>query len=301
MSGYSDKDLQEILGNRVESCGSQYSVETPEIEAVKDDTEVLGDVSGVELVEGTVKDNAVLESACTMSHTEITCGHQSTEWWGHKHGFIWGGLLGAKSQAKRHTTAKENQCTAAGNAQVSGTRTAFREEDQENLYKLVQDKATTGKQGLGIGDRPKKISGAHWKGHKVSFDTDDDNEGGSGDEKDLKEAFIHSGSLKRKMDVDTMENTGTVHEEKKLDAVNITDASAEPKLKWKTLCKQLIQEAPGQSMKIKRLKKCVQMHSSSFFSMFSSNDDAALYLTKKLENSSRFIVQGKRVTLSNSN
>lgn len=44
------------------------------------------------------------------------------EWWGHKFGFVAGGMLGAESRRKKSLN----------------DRTAFNEEDQENLYKLVQ-------------------------------------------------------------------------------------------------------------------------------------------------------------------
>lgn len=37
------------------------------------------------------------------------------------------------------------------------------------LWLSFQDKATTGKQGLGIKDRPKKIAGCYWEGKKISF------------------------------------------------------------------------------------------------------------------------------------
>lgn len=49
----------------------------------------------------------------------------SPDWWGFKHGFISGGFLGAESRRKLKI---EN----------SKERTAFHEDDQENLYKLVQ-------------------------------------------------------------------------------------------------------------------------------------------------------------------
>lgn len=48
------------------------------------------------------------------------------DWWGYKYGFVSGGFLGAESKKKK--------------SMISGKaeRTAFFEEDQENLYNLVQ-------------------------------------------------------------------------------------------------------------------------------------------------------------------
>ena len=54
----------------------------------------------------------------------------SPEWWGHNFGFVSGGFLGAESRRKKSL--------ATENAQRSLERIAFHEEDQENLYKLVQ-------------------------------------------------------------------------------------------------------------------------------------------------------------------
>ena len=37
-----------------------------------------------------------------------------------------------------------------------------------------QEKSTTGKQGLGIKDRPKKVAGCYFQGKKTSFDDSDE-------------------------------------------------------------------------------------------------------------------------------
>ncbi len=39
---------------------------------------------------------------------------------------------------------------------------------------MLQDKATTGKKGLGTGNRTQKVGGAHFKGQKKVFGDDDD-------------------------------------------------------------------------------------------------------------------------------
>ncbi|KAL2902712.1 PIN2/TERF1-interacting telomerase inhibitor 1 [Bienertia sinuspersici] len=52
------------------------------------------------------------------------------EWWGYKLGFISGGFLGAKS--------KKRKVAVADDAQTGKKKIGFAEEDQENLYNLVQ-------------------------------------------------------------------------------------------------------------------------------------------------------------------
>lgn len=52
------------------------------------------------------------------------------DWWGHKQGFTFGGLLGARSN---------KLCKARSSDDNSAyVRKTFAEEDQENLYNLVQ-------------------------------------------------------------------------------------------------------------------------------------------------------------------
>lgn len=77
----------------------------------------------------------------------------------------------------------------------------------------LQDKATSGKQGLGIKDRPKKIAGVRFQGKKTSFSDDDDDE--ESYDNDQPAEHIH-------------------YDEFKIEQVD------EPKLKLKNLCKQLL-------------------------------------------------------------
>ncbi|XP_022881297.1 protein PXR1 [Olea europaea var. sylvestris] len=184
------------------------------------------------------------------------------EWWGHKHGFIAGGMLGAESRRKKAILSE--------NGKNSNQRVTFNEEDQENLYKLVQDKATTGKQGLGIKDRPKKIHGCFFEGKKTTFDDSDDE--GSSDSRS---------SVKRKQ----VEN---VEMEK--------DDELKPKLK--KLCRRLLQQVPGESLKLKQLKALIDEHSPSTFSSFTSKKEALTFLKHKLEGSDRFSIEGKKVSIS---
>lgn len=79
-------------------------------------------------------------------------------------------------------------------------------------FHSLQGKATTGKQGLGIRDRPKKIAGCRFEGTKKSF-SDSEEE----DSADLG----HLGKRKR-------------------DDSSKQDSTDEPPVKLKKLCKQLL-------------------------------------------------------------
>ncbi|KAF5734790.1 G patch domain-containing protein 4 isoform X2 [Tripterygium wilfordii] len=191
----------------------------------------------------------------------------SADWWGNKYGFISGGFLGAKSVKRKSVNGAKND----------NMRTVFHEDDQENLYNLVQDKSTTGKQGLGIKDRPKKIAGVRFQGKKTSFSDDDEDAQIENDDEDSID-FGPSGKRKH-CDMSESENNN------------------EPKIKLKTLCKQLLRQVPGESLKVKQLKVLIDEHSSSLFSNFSSKRDALEYLKEKLEGSRNFSVEGRRVSL----
>ncbi|XP_020592476.1 PIN2/TERF1-interacting telomerase inhibitor 1, partial [Phalaenopsis equestris] len=142
VNAYSEKDLQGILVNKQKSQNNLPVCEPTPLE---------------------------VSDYLTREQEGSKIEEKSEHWWGHKYGFVSGGFLGAQSRSSKALLVKDPQCLAFG------TRKSFGEEDQENLYKLVQDKATSGKQGLGIRDKPKKVAGCYWKGRKTSFnDTDDD-------------------------------------------------------------------------------------------------------------------------------
>lgn len=227
---YSSQDLEGILVKKVEVC--------PHLDSDQD-----GDLAPLKV---------------SNSHSDKVEGKEdedvSGQWWGHKYGFISGGLLGAGSTRKK--------------SQKSGERTAFFEEDQENLYKLVQDKSTSGKQGLGIKSQPKKIAGVRFEGKKTAFD-----------DSDGEDSTDFGFSAKRKRgDIVEVENN-------------------EPKLKLRKLCKQILRQVPGETLKLKQLKVLIDEH-SSVFSNCSKKRDALAFLKRKLEGSAKFLVQGKRVSLT---
>ncbi|KAL0283816.1 UNVERIFIED_CONTAM: G-patch domain-containing protein 1 [Sesamum angustifolium] len=136
-----------------------------------------------------------------------------------------------------------------------------------NLGLSLEDKATSGKQGLGIKDRPKKVAGCYFEGKKTTF----------GDS-DGEDSFDSRSSVKRK------------HH----DTSDMDEGGEKPKLK--KLCRQLLRQAPGESLKLKQLKELVDELSPSTFSNFSSKE-ALTFLKHKLENSDRFSVKGKKVSI----
>uniref|UniRef100_A0A7N1A5N1 Cell growth-regulating nucleolar protein-like winged helix domain-containing protein n=1 Tax=Kalanchoe fedtschenkoi TaxID=63787 RepID=A0A7N1A5N1_KALFE len=145
----------------------------------------------------------------------------------------------------------------------------FFEQDQENLYNLVQDKATAGKQGLGIKDRPKKVAGVHFQGKKTSLGDSDD------------------------------ESLDCLSAECRDEEISETkSAEDQPKMKLKKLCKKLLRQVPGKSLKLKQLKTLVDEQSPDMFSSFTSKREATSFLKNKLVGSDRFRVEGKRVKLA---
>ncbi|KAL7165439.1 hypothetical protein ACSBR2_041173 [Camellia fascicularis] len=234
---YSSEDLGGILVKKVEQFSQANS----------------NPVGILELVEEPEAENHVID-------VEGNKGNDvSLEWWGYKSGFVSGGFLGAESRRKKSLPAE--------NTQKSQERVAFHEEDQENLYNLVQNKATSGKQGLGIKDRPRKIAGCHFQGKKTSFDDSVD-----------EDSSDSSSSRKRKY-----------------GDISQLDKKDEPKIKLKKLCRKLLLQVPGESLMLKQLKVLIDEH-SSVLSDFSKRD-ALAFLKRKLESSDKFSVEHKRVHL----
>ncbi|TQE07016.1 hypothetical protein C1H46_007406 [Malus baccata] len=231
VNAYSSKDIEGILVRRAASPGINFDLD--------------GEVESDKATE--------IQVICPEA-----CKEMPSDWWGHKYGFTCGGLLGAEMK-RRKLEMSEN-----GNE-----RKMFYEDDQVNLYNLVQDKSTTGKQGLGIRDRKKKVAGCYFEGKKTSYNDSDDE-----DSTDLGSPVKQKGDDWLKMEI-----------------------SNEPKVKLKKLCKQLVRQAPGDSLKLKTLKALIDEHSSSVFSDFSSKRDALAYLRQKVDGSKTFMVEGKKVSL----
>ncbi|XP_022157163.1 uncharacterized protein LOC111023946 [Momordica charantia] len=237
VNAYSSKDLEGILVKKVEELPQTSSnLETETESSEESEIEILA--------VGEKKDGV------------------SSEWWGYKYGFVSGGYLGAES--------KRRKCLQAKSTENMHERIAFHEDDQENLYKLVQDKATTGKQGLGIKSRPKKIAGCYFEGKKTSFDESDDEDSGDA-----------APPAKRKYD----------------ESFGAEKSEGQQKVKLRKLCKTILGQVPGDSLKLKQLKALIDERATSVFSNYSSKKDALAYLKQKLESSGKFLVEGKRVTL----
>ena len=94
----------------------------------------------------------------------------------------------------------------------------------------LQDKATAGKQGLGIKDRPKKIAGVRYQGKKTSFDNSDDDDDDDDDDDEEEEEESEEDDDKDSV----IENS--------LPAKRKCDEIIEPKIKLKNLCKQILKK-----------------------------------------------------------
>ncbi|VAI10036.1 unnamed protein product [Triticum turgidum subsp. durum] len=210
-----------------------------------------------------------------MEEPDITIGKgavsqaEDVNWWGHKFGYVSGGFLGAKSRKNK----KDN----------SNVRQMFGEDDQENLYNLVQDKATSGKQGLGIKDLPMKVGGQRWKGNKTSL--------GDSDEENSTQSELS--------EVEEDEDEEVSASDAKVNEVHVKTikevcVDAKPKTKFKKLCKKILRQAPSQSMKLKELKEAVE-EQSTILSDFSCRREALSFLKRK--GSKKFNLEGKRVHL----
>ncbi|KAL9860974.1 putative G-patch domain-containing protein [Arabidopsis thaliana] len=234
VNSYSSKDLEGILVKRTEDP-------SPAVCDIADsmDIEIISEDQ-----DASIKEQKIEEP--------------SSNWWGFKSGFVSGGLLGAKS-GKKKLKASE--------------RKMFSENDQENLYNMVQDKATAGKQGLGIKDRPKKIAGVRYEGKKTSFDNSDDDD--DDDEEDEEEDEDES-------EADDDDKDSVI--ESSLPAKRKHDEIIEPKIKLKNLCKQIVKKDAGKGgfMKLKQLKSLIDEQAPSVLSEFSSRKDAIAYLKLKV-------------------
>ncbi|EYU23424.1 hypothetical protein MIMGU_mgv1a012511mg [Erythranthe guttata] len=100
---YSARDLEGILVNRAKSPKTNYASDASEEE------------KSIEINLLDIEDHVIGEVQ-----------DLPPEWWGHKLGFISGGLLGAESKRRKLLMSK--------NDENSNVRTMFNEDDQENLY-----------------------------------------------------------------------------------------------------------------------------------------------------------------------
>ncbi|CAN0841197.1 G-patch domain-containing protein 1 [Linum grandiflorum] len=263
VNGYSMKDLEGILVRKTEELPQADPKEVDAPEEEEEEAAQIYNPSG----------NQVEELA--------------PDWWGHKFGFVSGGLLGARSTKKKSTKK--------GDAENPKERTAFFEQDQEDLYNLVQDKATSGKQGLGIKSQPKKIGGARFEGKKKSFSDSENDDSAEEDSESEQQCDV----AEEMETVDADHSAKPVSSRKrKYDEAQSGEDGKVQKVNLKKLSKRLLQEASGESLKLKKLKVLIEEHSASVFSNFSSKRDALAYLKQKLEGSGKFAVEGKKVSLA---
>ncbi|KAI3996147.1 hypothetical protein MKX01_031501 [Papaver californicum] len=276
------KNKQDTSGVGLDQVKNNWAFDTTQFDSI---------LKRLKVVKKTKEEDVQLDEASQME-TKVTVEINSCQdedkpndvpvnWWGIKYGFVSGGLLGATSKPKKKS--KRSSDEALG----SGKRAAFHEQDQEDLYNLCQDKATTGKQGLGAKGKSKKIAGADWKGKKTSFsdseedDVEDDGEESNEDDEESEDSAEPCPPVKQKQ-----------------SEVVITERNDKEKVNLKKLCKKLLRQAPGKSMKLKDLRLLIEAQSPSVFSKFSSKRDALSYLKQKLLGSKKFHLDGKKVSLS---
>ncbi|CAK9235466.1 unnamed protein product [Sphagnum troendelagicum] len=218
---------------------------------------------------------------------EINPAHEAlaVDWWGTNFNFVRGGRLGSTLHKPNAAVGKPSEEDKA----LSNGRTEFCEQDQENLYKLVQDKATTGKKGLGTGDRTQKVGGAHFKGQKKVFGDDDDD--GSDGSKPEKEPGTGNGCSKDLL----KEDDKPKKRKRDRDGGNEGTVQEGSKIKLKELISQILTQAPEQRMSVKRLQKRV-IATTGLFS--NPTEDQVDSFKDKLLKSSRFVVEGKKVSLA---
>jgi len=205
-----------------------------------------------------------------------------------------GGALGSKIQQVRQTVNGEAPLQNGERVTTNG-RTQFSEQDQENLYKLVQDNATTGKKGLGQADRPLKIGGVKIGGGQKTVFGDDDSDDEDEDEDDSEDGGSSDSQVEasnaKVLEPVVAEKPGNKRKRDEAAAATVQEGS---KIKLKELIAQFLQEAPEQRMSLKRLQKRV-IASTGLFSDSRKEGDS---LKDKLLKSSRFLVEGKKVSLA---
>jgi Pin2-interacting protein X1 len=273
VKGYSATDLNAILGGE-----KPEAVNLPQAPKIVFQEEIK---ASLESKKETTNEEAVfVEMECEENIPQVQ--ELAADWWGTKYGFVRGGALGSKQVQVRETVNGERPS--------ENGRTQFSEQDQENLYNMVNDKATSGKKGLGQGERALKIGGVKVStrpGQKKVFanmeesDGEDDAQEEAASNDDDQGVSENKSAKKRKMG-ETVSGNGA--------AVPLQEAPS--KMKLKELVSQFLTEAPEQRMSLKRLQKRVTASTG----LFSSKGDADAFRDKLLK-SSKFVVEGKKVSL----
>jgi len=181
VKGYSAKDLGAILGVAVPGGDAWGSVAAAAAEEEEEEEEELRVESEdeEEKAERARKAKAARKKRCLIvieapeqEAEQLTAEKQAKldeffrlapDWWGAKV-FRSSGRLGDIKKADEEEDGAE-------------VKRGFEEADQERLYNATHAGATSGKQGLGIADRTKKVAGARWGGTKKAFGDEEQTEG----------------------------------------------------------------------------------------------------------------------------
>ena len=163
---YSSQDLAAILGSVPGGSPAVAEEDGPFMKEVRADVQEDSDASSsghLSDEEQTAPASKKIKSS-PKDEVEVEEAPLVKSWWMGL--FVKAGRMGSTKKE-----LKSKKVTAAKAARVG-----FSEKDQENLYSDAHTHATHGKQGLGIGDAPKKVAGARWQGTKTKLTDSDDEE-----------------------------------------------------------------------------------------------------------------------------
>ena len=238
---YSSEDLAAILGSV--PGGSQPPVEDdrPFMKEVRAEAQEDSEVSSSGHMSDQETHPASKKVKLSKKEEEEEEAPQVKSWWMGL--FVRAGRMGStrKELKSKKVTAK----------------VGFSEKDQENLYTDVHNHATHGKQGLGIGDAPKKVAGARWQGTKTKLDSDDEDEEAVADEQDEEASSEEEDtgivvlSAKKPAQIDSLKSQP--REEKK-KGKKPKDSQSEKKVDVVEMAAKILREEKSRALSLKELK-----------------------------------------------
>mmetsp|Transcript_24839 Transcript_24839/g.41515 ORF Transcript_24839/g.41515 Transcript_24839/m.41515 type:complete len:521 (+) Transcript_24839:65-1627(+) len=218
-------------------------------------------------------------------------------WWGAAM-FRSAGVLGSKKVDDAEDDEGEGEGEEDKDTKFDEKKRGFSEADQERLYFATHGGATSGRKGLGIADRKRKVAGAHWEGSKKAFgDSESDEETGN---EELEVGGESKGKTKTKVSKSksgvSLEESNRASRTSKSKSCPSFDALT-ANIKWKKATEAVLNESAGK-LRVSKLVKRVLAHvieadsksAESGMLRAASKDDLKDHLLTKLRQSSRFQV-----------
>jgi hypothetical protein len=173
-------------------------------------------------------------------------------------------------------------------------RAAFDEDEQARIYTAAQAGKTQGKTGLGQSTGTLKVGGVKWEGNKTTFGED----GGLGEPAAKKVATPEQGgaAAKKTKKKAKLAAAGAAAAAAAAEAAAGEEPSWAGGIKWKKLLSRALLAAPAGQLKLKALHAEVLRAVAVRVEGASGREVRALVATR-LQASSRFVVEGKLVTL----